>query len=682
VGYMSPEQARGLEVDARTDLFSFGVVLYEMATGAPPFQGATNAVIFDAILNKTPAPASRLNPEVSPELERVILKALEEDRNIRYQTAADLLADLKRVRRDTESGRTAAAAGLPAPPARPRWLLAAGLAGLILVFSAAGFLVYRAGSKPAADRSEWQQITNSTDAATDPALSPDGRILAFKRGAGTFLSPGQIYVKMLPEGQPVALTHDELHKMVPAFSPDGSRIAYTAGAWDTWVVPVLAGAPQLMLRKAEGLTWIDRDHVLFSEIKKGRHMAVVTAAESRTGARDVYVPPDEEFGMAHFSYLSPDRKQLLVVEMDRTGWLPCRLLPFDGSSKGKQVGPVPSQCDAAAWSPDGKWMYFSVETAEGYHIWRQRSDSGDPQRLTFGPTEENGIAMSPDGRFLITSVGRRQSAVWLHDSKGERQISSEGNADHPMFTTNGKIYYDVRERTWSHGDDGEVWMTDLASVRAERALPGVKFSSARVSPDGKMVAYTTSDSLWYASLDRSKEPRKLVPKPTFRPIITSSGSIYFQSGRYVYRIKADGSDSRQALPSPVWGRLWTISPDERLAIARVGDDLALMAIPLDGGPSAPICARCSLEWSADGKAVVFFWGAGMGQDLVTVMVPLKSGSQLPSLPPGGIRTREDLERMPGAQVIPHFAVPGPGLTTYAFEQATERWNLYRIPLPQ
>jgi len=302
IAYMSPEQARGQEVDHRTDLFSFGAVLYEMATGKTAFGGSSTALVFEAILNRTPAAGS----DVDPELARIIGKALEKDRTLRYQHASDLRADLKRLARSTGTA-TAAPARRAWLGGWRRWALAA---VVVLGLGELGVWMWFGSRKPApASRSEWVQLTNFPDSVTQPALSADGRMLTFLRGPLTFIGRSQVYVKMLPDGEPVQVTRDELSKMSPVFSPDGSRIAYTVLAtssnWDTWVVPVLGGDPQPWLPNASGLVWIDRQHLLFSEIKRGNHMAIVTSLESRAQSRDIYVPAHES-GMGHRSCPSPD----------------------------------------------------------------------------------------------------------------------------------------------------------------------------------------------------------------------------------------------------------------------------------------------------------------------------------------------------------------------------------------
>ncbi len=222
VPYMSPEQARGEELDARTDLFSFGSVLYEMATGKAPFTGATTALIHEAILGRTPPPASALNARLPRELDAIIGNALEKDHDLRYQHAADMRADLKRVKRDTESGRSGAVvASAPRSRLRP-WLL--GIA-VILLAAAVFYLatkptaLFRASSPPV--QPTHKQITFVGD-ATYPALSPDGKLVAYVTGKE---DQGQKLMLQDSEGgQAIEIANARVIGP-PRWSPDGSEIA-------------------------------------------------------------------------------------------------------------------------------------------------------------------------------------------------------------------------------------------------------------------------------------------------------------------------------------------------------------------------------------------------------------------------------------------------------------------------
>src|SRR5688572_382930 len=247
--YMSPEQARGLEVDIRTDIWAFGCVLFEMLSGRKAFGADADSDSTEKVLAREPDWAAL--PARTPVKVRALLRrCLEKDPARRLQTIAEAhqLAD-RLLGGGSLARRVAAAAG----------------AAAVLATAA---IIYAWSQPPRqADRSEWVQLTKFADAATQPALSPDGRTLAFIRGPGSTLgSPGQIYVKPLPDGEPVQLTDDEVPKMSPVFSPDGARIAYTAAPdWDTWAVPVMKGAPYRWLLNASGLTWHGRGEILFSE---------------------------------------------------------------------------------------------------------------------------------------------------------------------------------------------------------------------------------------------------------------------------------------------------------------------------------------------------------------------------------------------------------------------------------
>jgi eukaryotic-like serine/threonine-protein kinase len=690
--YMSPEQARGETVDARTDLWSLGVVLYEMATRVRPFDGATTAVIFEALLNRAPVPVRERNPKIPPELERIIGRLLEKDKALRYQSAADLGADLKRVERDSSAGRVAAVTA----PARQRGGLPTYAIAAALVLLAGGAALFYAArpASPVTLPSEYTQLTNFNDSATAPSLSPDGRMVTFIR-SGEFCcsgGQGQIYVKLLPNGEAMRLTNDSGPKFGPAFSPDGSRVSYTVPFWDTWTVPVLGGQPSQFLPNAFGLTWIAGQQVLFSEVKAGLHMGIVTATEGRAAPRDIYFPAHER-AMAHFSHVSPDRKSVLVVEMDGSGaWQPCRLVPFDAKSTGRQVGPQ-GKCQAAGWSPDGTWMYFSAQVEGSSHLWRQRFPNGAPEQITFGPTEEEGVAVAPDGRSLVTSVGTSQSAIWMHDARGERAISSEGYASDPHVSRDGtRVFYLLRRD--SAAVSAELRSVDLASGKTDHLLPGLMVLDYDISSDGKDVAFTATagegtSQIWLAPLDRRSAPREVARGGNSVSFGANDELVFLlkeEKNNYLYRIKRDGSERERITSGPVLGKNG-VSPDGEWVIGAlpvVGDATAevprgVFAIPVHGGVARRICDvdACPATWSPDGR---FLFVSSLTVTGKTLVIPVPAGKSLPDFPLSGI-TLSAAQILPGTHLIDHdWISPGPDSSTYAFAVTSLRRNLFRIPL--
>jgi eukaryotic-like serine/threonine-protein kinase len=391
--YMSPEQVRGEDLDARTDIFSLGAVLYEMATGTLPFTGATTGAIFDGILNRAPVPASRLNPRVPVELDHILDKALEKDRDLRYQSARELRADLARLRRDTGSGRSATAVVAPPPASRSdRRLMAAAVVGAAAVLAVVSYLTWPSREPPspapgAAVPTALTRITFEEGLQTQPTWSPDGRFIAYSSDHGGNFD---IWVQPIGGGRAVQVTSDPAHDWQPSWSPDGNSIAFRSerDGGGIYVVPALGGRERRIAAFGYYPEWSpDGSQLLF----------VVRPPMEVTGeiVSDVY--------LATLTGAPPAR--ILVETL-------ARFVVVEG----------------IAWHPDGdRLLIFGGISGQGYGLWTVPIPDGQPilwkrdddvaranyeAGLTFGP----GFRVSAAGdAFYVPGVSRGVRNLWRFD---------------------------------------------------------------------------------------------------------------------------------------------------------------------------------------------------------------------------------------------------------------------------
>jgi Tol biopolymer transport system component len=686
--YMAPEQVQGKLSDG-TDLFAFGLVLYEMVTGRLPFPGTSLGSMLASGTDAVIQPPCQTRSRIAVRLNALILGLLERDPARRPKSAAAVRRELLALEKTA-----------PRRPARM-----AAVAASVIVLAAVAALAgkwARGGIGPQRGPIDPVQLTSLTDSAVEPALSPDGRTMAFLVGSGTgFPFSGQVYTVSLPDGQPIQRTHDAFPKYGVAFSPDGSQVTYTAVGgglgWRTMAVPLVGGEPQLLVPNAAGLSWLDQHHALFSEILTGLHMGLVTATDRRESLRSVYLPKHER-AMAHYGYASPDRQSVLIVEMGPTGGFGrCRLTPFDGRTEGSEVGPD-GPCTSAAWSPDGRWMYFVASVNGASHVWREPFPSGALEQITSGPATARGLAMSPDGRSLVTSLGIQESGAWMHTPQGERLVSPDGYASRLRFSRDGRFLFYVLRRTASDVA-GRLWQTELSSGKTEPLTQSVPIGSYDVSPDGSQIVLAVKPKqgaaeIWLTSRGGADPPRRLTAAGEDTPRFGPDGEIVFRQSEgqhnYLFVMNADGSKRRKIAPIPIT-ETRSMSPDRRWAFVMAPVDgvttTAVLAVPLDGGPVRRTCpATCAVGWSPDG-AIMYIRPF---LEERTIAVPVPKGESMPLLPVAGVRSVADAATLPGSRLV-DFALGDPStrLTdvapaqetgTFAYARISHR-DLFRIQLP-
>ena len=466
IAYMSPEQVRGKDLDARTDLFSLGAVLYEMSTGALPFRGDTSALIFKAILDETPVAPVRLNPDVPSELERIINKCLEKDRDLRYQSAAELRADLKRMARDSTSKHfsvsqsvvLSSSSNVAAPPSTGSQSLTPAHRSLVPYLAAsvallALFVAYRYWPRTApqatATSANITKISQWNRAIDRPILSPDGRTLAFSSEIDGY---HQLFVMLTSGGQPLQLTKDVGNKYPLAFSADSTEIFFgpTLGEFEIWSIPTLGGSPR---RLANGLA--------IAPSVDGRSLFIWTYDQKiiRTDNRGSSPELLGTISSAPASQILPfpDGKTLLLLPRG-SGSQVVETLDSD-SRKISGLREVPDAFGFAAWAQPGKSIYVSRVVKGIINLWEYSLADSSMKQLTFGPGPDRDPIADPSGKGLYFVNGRRTGTLTLYrtDSKQSSEVVTE-LATQPLISHNGRqlAYITSPEPTRQ-----ELWISDI-----------------------------------------------------------------------------------------------------------------------------------------------------------------------------------------------------------------------------
>jgi eukaryotic-like serine/threonine-protein kinase len=591
VAYMAPEQVRGKELDQRTDLFSFGVVLYEMATGALPFRGDTSGVIFDGILNRAPVPPLRLNPDLPPRLEDLINKALEKDVNLRCQSAAEMRADLERLKRDSSSARVASL-GPPgsqnarstsetavlqsaltsgtktiAAPIHHRkyWLAALSLllVGVIAILVFRNHLWNNGLAKTGFDKFEISSITSSGD-VTLARISPDGRYLAYVVQNKGHSSLWVRQVAAPSAVQVVPPTLDTIGDMT--FTHDGDSIYYyvtasTAQHGMVFRVASLGGATRTVIASADsGVSFApDGNHMVYALIAKTDEVDLEIADDNGSGAR---VLASYKQGLAGNLYApavawSPDGRSIAVPKIDPSPEGKSAGLYLVDAATGQgmvELGPRWRLINDYQWLPDSSGLLLAAQDRTGSpaQVWIVNRTDGMPRRISSDLNEYFSVSISSDGKKIASAQQNQSAQVWAGAASTPDHLSQITNSrkdTRVAFTPDDRIVY------LSNTPNGwDLFVTDTSGANVRQVSDDRQFrSTPTVCEKGASIFFGSdqdgTEHIWRTDLKSGSSrrvtsgPGELSPK-----CAASSDWVYYMGqvpgeGTHVFKMLPNGENA-------------------------------------------------------------------------------------------------------------------------------------------
>ncbi|HZE72536.1 MAG TPA: protein kinase [Pyrinomonadaceae bacterium] len=568
VGYMSPEQARGESVDHRTDIFSLGVVIYEMMTGHMPFEARNAAGAIVPIAEEEPPPLAHYSPEAPAELQLIVNKALRQNRDERYQTATELLADLKSV--------TAKHSAKSRFTARRLSLLAATLAVAV-----GGLFWFYASSRTVKSSLPPMKVVPFTSVEGNefsPAFSPDGNQIAFawgkteKGGHMNF----DIYVKQIRGGKDLQITSDPADEMEPVWSPDGQKIAFTRLSESEvaiFTVPSISGAEHKLLsfgpktkwnQKAGGLSWSpDGKFIAYSsKVSAGQPYQISLIATDSLEKRTLTSPPAQSTG-DDLGVFSPDGRTLAFERISNDGVsADIYLQPLSGGEPKRLTfdNVIPR---GLAWTADGREIVFSSKRAGPDSLWRISASGGASERLALGGDNALYPSVSIQGHRLayVTMKGSIDENIYRIALLGSSNrwssptkfISSTQRDTNSQFSPDGKRIAFESSRAGNY----EIWVSDsdgsnpVQMTFSDRELTG----TPRWSPDSRQIAFDSDREhnwdIYITSVDGGL-PRRLTTASSDENVPSWSRDgrwIYFSSDRTgkreIWKAPADGGEAVQ-----------------------------------------------------------------------------------------------------------------------------------------